>query len=412
MERSHRTLLVCILAVACLLRVAAVMKCAGVTLSGDEPSYDSIAWNLATGHGYYRVDSHGQTLLTATRGPAYVLFLSMFYVIAGHHVVIPLVAQVVLDLASCFLIFRLTQMLFRRWDAAVIAAGLYAFYPQIIRHTGEVLSETFVMFFFLLGLFHYARYTILGQKNSVYLGAAAIGIAGMSKPILLLLPIIFFLANLSRGAFRGNVRNLVIQLGIIGVMMTPWIIRNAIAFHAFIPGVTNGGITFWGGTGPADGKVIGGLGDPDSPQYARDAVKGMTEVQADKWFYRDGMRIIRENPGRYARLMVIKASRLWFSIPYEGAFSVSNKLLIGLNLILGLLSVVGVVALKPAATMSRILLLLVMYFTGIHMVYFSTFRYSLPVYALMFCFSAGGAVYVLDRLVPRWTKITVGCRVE
>ena len=50
----------------------------------------------------------------------------------------------------------------------------------------------------------------------------------------------------------------------IARVMAPWTIRNVVVFHAFIPGVTTGGLVFWGETAPFGGRMVAAaLGEAD-----------------------------------------------------------------------------------------------------------------------------------------------------
>jgi len=126
-------------------------------------------------------------------------------------------------------------------------------------------------------------------------------------------------------------------------------------------------------------------------------VRGMSEPERDKWLYREGLRIVRADPKRYVILMIRKVPRLWFNLAYDMP-PTPTKLMLA-NILVGLTAVLGIVGLKPPRFAANLLVWLVLYFTVIHMLFFSVFRYSLPVYAYMFCFSAGGVVVVLRRFV-------------
>ena len=60
------------------------------------------------------------------------------------------------------------------------------------------------------------------------------------------------------------------------------------------------------------------------------------------------------------------------------------------NLIAFILAVIGIIRERPPQFSVNLLIWLIVYYTLVHMVFFSAFRYSLPVYAYLFCFSAAG----------------------
>ena len=168
--------------------------------------------------------------------------------------------------------------------------------------------------------------------------------------------------------------------------------RNAFVFHAFVPGVTMGGVTFWGGTGPADGQVIGGLGDPRVPAHVRAAISGMSERERDSWLYAEGMRVIRRSPPRFAGLMLKKFVRLWFNLLHDDAPSRASLMVAGFNLTGLALGAWAAWRLGPPAAAVRLLVLLFVFFSIVHMLFFSVIRYALPCYAYIFSFTGAGAV--------------------
>jgi len=400
MKKLHVYLLICILLLAAFLRFAYIIKDAGRPLKGDEPSYETIAWNMAIGEGYQRIDGKGVQSITAMRGPSYVLFLTLIYLIFGRNLLAIYIAQVLLAVGSGFLLFKICRLLFRRTDVPLVAALMYAIYPPFVTNTQYILTEIFTIFLMLLAVFGFLNYRMAGKLSWLYVSAVAVAMSTMAKPVLAILPVLFFVAGYARLQRRAQVRDLAAQLAVVVLLMVPWTVRNALAFHAFIPTVSVGGIAFWGGTGPANGKVVSGLGNPGVPTYVFKAIEGMSEPERDRWFYRDGLRIIRSEPKRYAALLMKKKIPcLWFSLAYDAPPTKRNLIFMFCNILVGLTAVLGIVSLKPPRFAANLLVWLVLYFTVIHVLFFSVFRYSLPVYAYMFCFSAGGVVVVLRRFV-------------
>lgn len=400
MSRRQIIVLVLVLFLGLAVRVAMIPKNAADPLQGDENGYDTISCNLASGNGYVLGNADAK-VPTAGRGPTYVLVLAAMYRVAGHNFIVPLVFQAILEAISCLLIFAISRLLFRRVDIGLTAAFLYAVYPTFIIHTGLLITEILVNFLVILAIYGFLRYHFTGKRHWLYVSAAAVVLGTLSKPILLMFPILFALAVRSDAQRRRIVIDLVVQCVIIGLIMSPWVIRNSLVFHKFIPVVTQGGFTFWGGTGPADGRAIGGLGSKFTPAYVCKSIKGMNEPQKDKWFYEDGFRIIKEHPGRYAVLVLKKIPRLWFNLLHEDPPSKASVALAAYNFIMIVLAFLGIYAYKPPREAHRLLLLLVVYYTIVHMVFFSVVRYSMPVYAYMFCFSAAGIIAIVERFAAR-----------
>lgn len=102
------------------------------TEGGDTPAYLQLASNLLDKH-VYGLLSAGTVLPTDARPPGYPLFVAAVYSVAGRSESAVLLAQVLLDLASCFLIAALAARLApqpakdRVWLAALWLAVLCPF---------------------------------------------------------------------------------------------------------------------------------------------------------------------------------------------------------------------------------------------------------------------------------------------
>src|SRR6202451_4845815 len=84
------------------LRVFFVLKFP-VTESGDAPFYIELAWNWLK-KGVYGFPVNGQLTPVDMRVPGYSAFLAAVFAFAGNSPRAVLLAQVVMDMATCFLI--------------------------------------------------------------------------------------------------------------------------------------------------------------------------------------------------------------------------------------------------------------------------------------------------------------------
>src|ERR1700726_3905920 len=84
------------------LRVYFVLKFP-LTESGDAPFYIELAWNWLK-HGVYGFSVNGQLTPVDMRVPGYSAFLAAVFAFAGNSPRAVMLAQAVLDLATCFLI--------------------------------------------------------------------------------------------------------------------------------------------------------------------------------------------------------------------------------------------------------------------------------------------------------------------
>jgi 4-amino-4-deoxy-L-arabinose transferase-like glycosyltransferase len=400
-----------ILALAVLLRVGFVAWKGAVPLAGDPVTYDNIAQNLVDGHGYATGLGADDRHPTAMRGPTYVLLVAGVYALVGHRTMAVYLVQIALDTMACWLVYRLGRHVFGRETVALVAMLLYALDPLFILNTGAILTETFVTTLVLAAILGFLTWTRERRAGALVASSMAIGLLGLSKPNLAPLPFVFFLSAppaIPRGV---RLRALALQVGIVALLFAPWIARNAVVFHAFVPGVSIGGMTFWGGAGPDHGRTLGGPSDPGTPPHVRTAIAGLSEVQRDRWFYGEGVRVIRSAPGRYARLVAKKCVRLWFNLWFDDPPSRASVVLAVANLLAWLAAALGMRAFPAERAASRLLLGLVLFFTVIHVVFFAVVRYALPVYAYLLPFTAAGLVAAASAVrAPLAPAIRTGSR--
>src|ERR1700734_2506563 len=135
------------------LRVYLVLKFP-VTDTGDAPFYIELAWNWLK-NGVYGFAVHGQLTPVDMRVPGYPAFLAAVFAFAGQSPRAAMLAQVVLDLATCFVIALIAARLAPEKSRRRVAlAGLWlaALCPFTANYTAVVLTETLVIFLTALAI--------------------------------------------------------------------------------------------------------------------------------------------------------------------------------------------------------------------------------------------------------------------
>jgi 4-amino-4-deoxy-L-arabinose transferase-like glycosyltransferase len=150
------------------LRVFFVLKFP-VTDSGDAPFYIELAWNWLK-RGVYGFPVNGQLTPVDMRVPGYPAFLATVFAFAGNSPRAVMLAQAVIDLATCVLIAliaaRLAPEICRR---RVALAGLWlaALCPFTANYAAVALTETLTIFLTTLAILILLE-TDLGEKISVF----------------------------------------------------------------------------------------------------------------------------------------------------------------------------------------------------------------------------------------------------
>jgi 4-amino-4-deoxy-L-arabinose transferase-like glycosyltransferase len=205
--------------------------------------YDFIAKNLDQGNGY-RVEPYmGETML---REPGYPLLIAAVFKIGAFGEQGPRVACILLAFGGALLLLRLTRMITGDRTIALIASLLFLLYPGTLVAEARAGNETLCVVTMLL--FMLALYRAVKEGSLWLYGVAGLllGVAVLVRSEVLLFPL-FLLAYFlftSRGwGARGKAVLQMVALGACTlVAISPWIIRNYLLVHKFVPTSTLGGV--------------------------------------------------------------------------------------------------------------------------------------------------------------------------
>ena len=227
------------------LRVYLVLKFP-VTDTGDGPFYIELAWNWLK-NGVYGFAVHGQLTPVDMRVPGYPAFLAAVFAVAGQSPRAAMLAQVVVDLATCFVVALIAARLAPEKSRRRVAlAGLWlaALCPFTANYTAVVLTETLVIFLTALAILvllqtdvggaHVARATAF-LANPWLLAGIVVGFGTLVRPET---PLVLFAAGLVLVAkwwrpadWMKLIRaGLLMGLGLL-IPLVPWAARNWNTLH-------------------------------------------------------------------------------------------------------------------------------------------------------------------------------------
>ena len=227
------------------LRVYLVLKFP-VTDTGDAPFYIELAWNWLK-NGVYGFAVHGQLTAVDMRVPGYPAFLAAVFAFAGQSPRAVMLAQVVVDLATCFVIALIAARLAPESSRRRVAlAGLWlaALCPFTANYTAVVLTETLVIFLTALGILVLLQTDAGGAQvaragaflaNPWLLAGIVVGFGTLVRPET---PLVLFAAGLVLVAkwwrpadWMKLVRaGLLMGLGLL-LPLVPWAARNWNTLH-------------------------------------------------------------------------------------------------------------------------------------------------------------------------------------
>jgi len=349
----------------------------------DAASYHALATSLLAGKGLQKHDYTGlfrdpwrSLTVRSFRPPLLPLVLAGVYGVAGQRLWVARVVMSVLSAATCVVAMRLARRAFGRRSA--LATGvLTALYPELVYYAGRLSTETLCTLLVTASLV-----LLLGAAQATRgvwrwpLAGAMLGLATLARSsVLLFAPVAALWVMVARARKRRAVGEAALLLLGFAVVMAPWWVRNARVHGRFVAATTEGGYTLWVTNNPqADG---GGrcFWPPERAEF-----DGLSEVEIDQAFWRKGMAYIREHPGHFVRLAGAKFVRFWRLWPHASHVGLATALVGGLSFTpVLLLAVWGAIVGWPRWRPWLLFVLLVGYYTAIHMVFMAVTRYRVPI---------------------------------
>ena len=391
--------LLVIFTIALVLRGAWVAHVRGdfdTVMDGDGRDYLDIATNVYRGHGVAQtVPSESSAaptaVLTARRPPLYPLFAAGLFRLAGvepssgQPYLSVLVAQAVLDALTVLLVYLLARDFAGPKGGLVGAAG-YALNFYVIQYTGQFMAET--LFTFLLT----AALVALGAKARAEppaswrwaLGGLLLGLATLTRPIVLLFPLLASAWLLFR--FRRDWRKAALPsalaIGAFAAALLPWSVRNQIQMEKLVLVSTVGGQTFYHSNhSGSNGQWV--------PLPVPAEAQGLSEGERDSYYYREGLRFIARHPFLSLRNAIKKVLRLYY-VFYPG-----YDLFFGITF---LLAVPGLWLYWKEGGANWLPALLILYTTLLCALFWGQPRFRAPILP---CFLVFASYYVAKRI---WTQ--------
>lgn len=203
-------------------------------LSGDSQYYEPLALSILRGKGF-TIENKAVSQVT----PGYPFFLALVYSIFGHnHSAVIIIQFLILALISSTVYCIGKKFLNLPQNLVFLASLTVLIWPYFILYSTLILTEILFTFFLLLSVYLF----LIFQKNfslkSGFLTGFCFALAALIRPVILLLPfwlifVLFLTTRSNQG--KSHLLKMVLVLVVFLISLTPWIIRNYIQFHQFIP---------------------------------------------------------------------------------------------------------------------------------------------------------------------------------
>jgi hypothetical protein len=389
-------------------------------LTAVHPPFTLYYWDAATGllrHGSLSLDG----VTTAAFEPLYPLFLAAIRFVAGDRPVLVQAVQALVASAGAAYLFLLTLALTRDRRAGAIAAGLFAVYPLLVRHsvdgTESALLTTILIAF---------AYQIVSMRTAKGAAAAGIWLAlailtrAVALPLLLLAPIV---------AARTGRRHAFAVVAAASVVLAPAAIRNYALSGAVMP--SRAGVNLFIANCAFAGGVIPEYG-PDlllpyaesrltAPGLADAPATPLVEEQRDAAFRKMAFAAIRAHPLDAAWLRLRNAAYFFAPVlvPYRatsadttirlrenGASTIENGVerprmfRVAYSISYGLVFMVavwGIYVRRRELPADAILWGVLITFAVVHALFFPATRYRAPVEFVLLFYAGVGAAEAVRR---------------
>ena len=310
-------------------------------LTSDHDGYLAHADMVAHGEGFAGPHTHRPT---AFRPPGSPIALAGLLVCGLPGWASVAVINGLSSLAIIWFSWRLCQQLQLTPSVRLFAVGIIVFDPLLLRYTILPMTEVPAAAILIAAVVTLKaaelRHQLLGSQGYVFciLSGALFGLGSLVRPLLLVSCALLVLSRLRLSLKGGQncTRNMVfaiLPMIFAAVAISPWVIRNAIQFHKFIPATTHGGYTLALGNNPDFYRDVinGNLSFPwPGPQLdawqqrmiSEAAVQGVpmgSEPAQDAWYHQQFVLSIKAQPLSFLKSCLLRLRRFCAITPGSDA---------------------------------------------------------------------------------------------
>jgi 4-amino-4-deoxy-L-arabinose transferase-like glycosyltransferase len=279
-----------------------------VVLWGDPSDYQRHAVSIAHTGSYPPTELASPSTPSSFRPPAYPFLLGAVYAAIGVHPLAGRVLGAILGAVCVWLIGLLGAALWNR-RTGLLAAALSAVFLPLIALNGSLLSESLLLPLeaaFALALGMCVRRPA-GIRWALAAGAIC-GLAALTRAVADAWVVIGVLvAVLAATGARARLQRALAVLVAFLVVISPWLIRDAVVFHQFVPITTEGGFTAAGQYNALAGQddafeAVYRAPTSQVPAIHRQVQRllnrpgGLNEAQLDGVLRSDALRYLRAHP--------------------------------------------------------------------------------------------------------------------
>jgi 4-amino-4-deoxy-L-arabinose transferase-like glycosyltransferase len=284
-----------IVAVALLARLAFVAISPPRILWADGVEYEQIGRSLV---------EHGSYGLQTLRAPGYPTLIAAVYAVFGRNLLALRLTEAVLGALAVGLMGGIGARAFGR-TAGLICGGFAALHPVLAFLPSTQYSENTLLVATALA---FGALFAAWRRGGLWRWAAGglwFGVATLIRPnaVMMVPGLAAGLALAMRRERRAWLGPALVCAAAFALTLAPWTLRNHRVFGQWYFVATGGGRAFWLGNSPGARTETRIMPKFDS-RTAATVDRLPNEPARERFLYHEGLRFMRENPGRAAQLYV------------------------------------------------------------------------------------------------------------
>ncbi len=379
----------------------------GRELWDDERDFDTIAQNIVKGNGFSRVPDASVPMIR--RVPLYPLFLALIYRLFGHSFSAVRVLQVILVALTGVIGYLVARLIFKG-ELAFLSFLLIGLWPPLIVFSTRIMSEVLNTFLLSLSILCLVMLVRRRSITLAFISGLLIGIATLCKATTALFPILgFIFLILAYHSKKEGLYHGVVLILAVAIAISPWTIRNYVQFKTFIPLQLGVSPALWVGTDISEGGRW--QGEEGMPHQKFSEALREDHLFAEKFYFKEAIENIKENPGGYLILLVRKVGGFWRRPSVGGVekFGLKKILIRGSNYLVHYLVIVfgiigSILVVKRRILLAYLLILIVFYYTLMYAFLFAEPRYHIPVLPILIILATYGFSRTLARSGPKYRR--------
>ncbi len=392
---------------AFVIQLSGVMLLSDTAVNMDSIEYLELSHSLHTDQSYSvpaclnGYDNYPGESPSRMRQPLYPLFLLVFYWLAGEHLFLIQLLQILLLCVSLWFVFRISIILledrFKPWS--VLFSVLY--FPWLFL-SSRILSEALFTFLLWASLYFLTLYIKTDRKLHLFVVGFLMGFLILTKSIGTAVAFFSFFTLAGIYGFKKGLKNWLILLTCSFAVVLPWGVRNYIALGTptFLP--SNSGYNLWVASRPIDAEWW-----DDSEEFSEatnDWEYYYIDQTGDFNFRRAAMdNFADDNPVQILKQGALRWLTAWSRFPGSGNLAGMNTKYLGLTAIQSGMVILAVIALAGLRSRKAALIILlpVIALSCSLPVTKGLTRYLLPALPIVALLAGHAVLDATDRIIRR-----------